>query len=172
MRVLVAVDGSACSRRAVKYVGEVLRTRPDAEVMVFHVLVSVPPILREHGGSENPIMEKRLGTKLEKEQRTWYKQEQDAERKILKKAKAILEDAGLDGARIQMEFGYEDNIARNILEKARSSGYNTIVVGRHGRSGIKRFSWGVSRSVCFAPGTVSQSGWLNRETFGFSSVAE
>lgn len=142
MRVLVAVDGSACSTRAVKYVGEVLRTRPDAEVMVFHVLASVPPMLREHGGSENPMMEARLGRKLEKEQRAWYKQEQDVERKILKKAKAILENAGLDGARIQTQFGYEDNIARNILEKARSNRYNTIVVGRHGRSGIKRFSWG------------------------------
>jgi nucleotide-binding universal stress UspA family protein len=142
MRVLVAVDGSACSTRAVKYVDEVLRTRPDAEVTLFHVLDSLPPMLREHGGSEDPMIETRLGAKLRKEQRAWYKQERDVERRILKKAKTILEGAGWDGARIQTQFGYDDNIARNILEKARSSGYKTIVVGRHGRSGIKRFSWG------------------------------
>lgn len=142
MRVLVAVDGSACSTRAVKYAGEVLRTRPDVEVMVFHVLDSIPPMLREHGGSENPTMETRLRMKLRKAQQAWYKQERAIERRILKKAQTILEDAGLDGARIQTQFGYEQNVARNILEKARSSGYHTIVVGRHGRSGIRRLSWG------------------------------
>lgn len=140
MRVLVAIDGSECSTRAVKYAAEMLRARPDAEVMVFHVLAPLPPQLLEHGGSEDPKKETRLETKLQKDQRDWYKREQDAEQEILQTAKTVLVQAGLDGAQIQVKLGYEDNIARNIIETARSDRYTTIVVGRHGHSGIKRFS--------------------------------
>ncbi|MEO8327170.1 MAG: universal stress protein [Nitrospirota bacterium] len=142
MKILCAVDGSKYSTRAVKYVAGVLRARADVEVMVFHVLAPMPPMLREHGGSEDPMMETKLGAKLRKEQQAWYKLEREAERGILQKAKTVLEDAGLDGANIKLKFGYENNIARNILEVARSGRYATIVVGRHGRSGIKRFTWG------------------------------
>jgi nucleotide-binding universal stress UspA family protein len=142
MRILVAIDGSACSTRAVKYVAEMLRARPDAEVMVFHVLAPLPPKLREHGGSEDPMKEARLGAKLRKAQQAWYKLERKAEQGILQKAKRVLKHAGLHGAQVQVRLGNEDNIARNIIETARSDGYTTIVVGRRGRSGIKRFSSG------------------------------
>jgi nucleotide-binding universal stress UspA family protein len=140
MRILVAIDGSECSTRAVKYVAEMLRARADAEVMVFHVLSPLPPQLLEHGGSENPKKETRLEAKLQKDQQDWYTRERETEQGILQQAKTILVQAGLDGAHVQMKLGYEDNIARNIIETARSDRYTTIVVGRHGHSGINRFS--------------------------------
>jgi nucleotide-binding universal stress UspA family protein len=140
MRILVAVDGSECSDRAVKYVAEMLRARPDAEVLVFHVLAPLPPQLLEHGGSENPKKETRLEAKLQKDQQDWYKREREAEQGILQQARTVLLQAGLDEARVLVKLGYEDHIARNIIETARSERYTTIVVGRHGHSGLKRFS--------------------------------
>ena len=55
MRILVAVDGSKDSTRAGKSVGQLLRSTPDVTVTLFHVLTPLPPMLREHGGSEDPI---------------------------------------------------------------------------------------------------------------------
>jgi len=46
---------------------------------------------------------------------------------------------------VALKFGHEDDIARNILEEARSGHHETIVVGRHGTSRIKRiFGGGVT----------------------------
>ena len=46
---------------------------------------------------------------------------------------------------VAVKYGHEDDIARNILEEARSGHHETIVVGRHGMSRIKRiFGGGVT----------------------------
>ena len=42
-------------------------------------------------------------------------------------------------SRVTLTFGHEDNVARNILEVARSGHHETIVLGRRGMSRIKRF---------------------------------
>jgi nucleotide-binding universal stress UspA family protein len=142
MRILLAIDGSECSSHAVNYAAEMLRGRPDAEVMLFHVLAPLPPGLREHGGSENPKKEKKLEAKLQQAQRDWYALQRKAEQGILQKARMILVQAGLKETQVQVKLGYEDNIARNILETARAERYDTIVVGRHARTGIKQFTLG------------------------------
>ena len=61
MRILVAVDESENSHRAVQYVGALLRRTPDVAVTLFHVLKPMPRELLEHGGSENPAAEAKLG---------------------------------------------------------------------------------------------------------------
>jgi nucleotide-binding universal stress UspA family protein len=50
--------------------------------------------------------------------------------------------------RVEVKYGYEDDIARNILEEARSGHHDTIVVGRQGTSRIKRiFGGGVTDHI-------------------------
>ncbi|WHZ14682.1 MAG: hypothetical protein OJF52_001522 [Nitrospira sp.] len=70
MKILVAVDDSKDSTRAVKYVGRLLRTVSRASVTLFHVLNPLLPILREHGGSEDPVREEALGKQLRKDRKT------------------------------------------------------------------------------------------------------
>jgi hypothetical protein len=67
VRILVAVDGSKDSTRAVKYVGQLLHTISGVTVTLFHVLNPLAPILREHGGSEDPVREEQLGKQLRKD---------------------------------------------------------------------------------------------------------
>jgi len=56
-----------------------------------------------------------------------------------------LEQSGFDMSYVEVKYGHEDDIARNILEEARSGHHETIVVGRHGMSRIKRiFGGGVT----------------------------
>ena len=142
MRILVAVDESNNSSRAVKYVGSLLHNTPDIAVTLFHVSKPMPRELLEHGGSENPNAEAQLSQRLRKEQEAWVRKERDSESPVLSKASEMLTQCGVDRSRVELKTGHEDDIARNILEEARSGGHETIVVGRHGMSGIKRFFGG------------------------------
>ena len=142
MRILVAVDGSKDSTRAVKYVGRLLRTTSGVNVTLFHVLNPLPPVLREHGGSEDPVREEALGRQLRKDRKTWYRKEQKLESNILSKARQTLERTGFRASRIRLKFGYEEDVAGTILEEARKGHYQAIVVGRHGVSGLKKLFFG------------------------------
>ncbi len=145
MKILVAVDESENSHRAVQYAGILLRETPDVMITLFHVLKPMPRELLEHGGSENPAAEARLGAKLRMDQESWLRSERESECSVLRKAWDVLTGCGFDGNRVTMTFGHEDDIAGNILEEGRRGRYETIVVGRHGTSRIKRiFGGGVT----------------------------
>lgn len=145
MHILLAVDESENSHRVVQYVGSLLRRTPDVVVTLFHVLKPMPRELLEHGGSENPAAEAQLGVQLRGEQESWIRKERESECHVLKKACETLIQSGFDTGRVALKFGHEDDIAGNILEEARSGRHETIVVGRHGTSRIKRiFGGGVT----------------------------
>ena len=156
MRFLLAVDESENSHRAVKYVGSLLRGTPDAAVTLFHVLKPIPRELLEHGGSENPTAETQLGQQLRHEQETWIRKEEESESHVLKKACETLTQSGFDRSQVALKIGHEDDVARNILEEARTGRHETIVVGRHGMSRVKRL---------FGGGVTDQ---LLREAKGFA----
>lgn len=149
IRVLVAVDGSKDSTRAVKYVGRLLRSTPGVNVTLFHVLNPLPPVLREHGGSEDPVREEALGRQLRKDRKIWYRKEQKLESNILSKTHRTLEGTGFPASQIRLKFGYEEaNVVETILEEARKGRYQAIVVGRHGLSGLKKlFFGGITRRL-------------------------
>ncbi len=145
MRILLAVDESENARRAVRYVGTLLRRTPDVTVTLFHVLKPMPRVLLEHGGSENPVVEERLSAGLRHDQEAWIRKEREAECVVLKNACEILTQSGFDTSRVALKFGHDDGVAANILEEARSGRHETIAVGRSGTSGIKRiFGGGVT----------------------------
>lgn len=145
MRILLAVDESENSHRVVQYVGSLLRRTPDVAVTLFHVLKPMPRELLEHGGSENPAAEAQLRVQLRDEQRAWIRKERESECHVLKKACETLAQSGFDRSHVALRYGHEDDIARSILEEARIGHHETIVVGRHGTSRIKRiFGGGVT----------------------------
>ena len=137
-RILVAVDGSGQSERAVEYVGALFRDTPGVQVMLFHVLKPIPRELLEHGGSENPQAEDTLSRKLRTEQEEWIQRESAREYPILAQALDVLGKAGFPLDRATTGFGHEEDVVRNILEEARAGHYGTVVVGRHRNQGTKR----------------------------------
>jgi nucleotide-binding universal stress UspA family protein len=54
----------------------------------------------------------------------------------------MLAQSGFDMSHVEVKYGHEDDIARNILEEARNGRYDTIVVGRQGTSRIKQIFGG------------------------------
>lgn len=142
MRILLAIDDSPSSERALKYVGSLLRETRFVEITLFHVLKPMPRVLLEHGGSEDPEIEGELGQQLQADQEDWVREEGAVEYPVLVKALETLAKTGFPIDRVTMKFGHDDNIVKNILDEARIGGYGTIVVSRHGTSGIKRFFGG------------------------------
>lgn len=148
MKFLLAVDESKNGERMAEYVGTLFRRTPDVTLTLFHVLKPMPRKLLEHGGSEDPNVEGRLQTQLRQEQTEWSRAQREAECPYLHKAREVLIKAGLSPQGIEMKFGYEEDIARNILEEARTGGHETIVLGRYGPSGMKRiFGGGITEHV-------------------------
>ena len=148
MRLLVAIDESENAQRAVQYVGKVLKFASHVTVTLFHVLRPMPRALLEHGGSENPAIEKQLSAQLHEEQDEWLKKERDTKSPMLKKAREALIASGIDESHIVMKFGHDGDVASTILEEAIAGHHDTIVVGRTGTSRITRlFGGGVTDRI-------------------------
>lgn len=141
-RILIAVDDSEHSARALRYVGTLLRDARDVQVTLFHVLKPMPRELLEHGGSEDPMEEIRLSEELRENQANWVRTETVTEYPILVTALELFGKTGFPLDRVTLKFGHEDNIAHIILDEARTGGYGTIVISRQGSNGMKRFFGG------------------------------
>src|SRR5215475_3916400 len=84
-KILIVVEESDQSIHTARYVGSLLRDTKDVGVTLFHVLKPMPRELMEHGGSEDPEMEDRLGVQLRKDQEDWVRTESAIEYPILLK---------------------------------------------------------------------------------------
>ncbi|HSN03756.1 MAG TPA: universal stress protein [Nitrospira sp.] len=141
-RILIAVDDSEGSARALGYVGSLLRDARDVQVTLFHVLKPMPRELLEHGGSEDPAEERRLAEALRRDQENWVRAETAIESPILVNALDLFGKTGFPLERVALKSGCEDSVAHTILDEARSGGYDTIVVSRHDSNGLNRLMHG------------------------------
>lgn len=128
-KVLIAVDASENSERAVAYVGRMLGCM-DGNFHVELLCVVRPP--------------DRDMFKDEESWRSSCSMKEEQKRGFMKKAKAMLLDAGLPGDAVseKMYCGLGTSIARHILDEQKSGGFGTIVVGRRGVSKAEEFLFG------------------------------
>jgi len=132
-RLLVVVDDSAASRRAVKYVAKFVRKRRGFRICLVHVLPPLPPELLEHGGSEDPAKEARLEVDLKAEQHRWVSAAKNTSQKSVDEARATLRKAGISAGTVQALFcepGEGSDTADAILDMARGCHCRTVIVGR------------------------------------------
>jgi nucleotide-binding universal stress UspA family protein len=148
MKLLVAIDESEHATRMMEYLGHLLGQSDNIRVTLFHVLKPMPRKLLEHGGSEDPDSEAQRQAELRDEQRTWLRTQREAECQYLLRAREVLVKTGMAADKVELKFGYEDDIARNILEEARTGGYGTVVLGHSPHSGMKHlFGGGVAERL-------------------------
>ena len=132
-RLLVIVDESPASERAVKYVGKFAGGRKGFHICLVHVLPPFPPRLLEHGGAEDPAKEARLEADLKSAQRRWTSDAKKKLQKVLDKSRAVLQKAGVPARAMQTLFCEPEEgpyAARSILNMARECRSRTVVVGR------------------------------------------
>ena len=141
-RMLVAIDDSDASMRAVRYVANVIGGQHGFHLHLFHVLHPLSPELLEFIGSEKIEEEEQMEATLRDAQTQWITKEKKAEQSVFKKAKVILREAGVPGRAVKTGYCTSTNrqeVAADILEAARAERCSTIVVGRESFSGLKRF---------------------------------
>lgn len=116
MKILIAVDGSACARRAQEYVTAYPALfNPEHEYMVLHVVPEVPP----HAAA---VVGKEIVT-------DYYRDEAE---KVLNPVRHFFEEKGYK-LKTQYKHGHS---AEGIAETATKGGYDLIVMGSHGHSAL------------------------------------
>ena len=129
--VLLAVDNSENSMRAVDHVGFLL-SGTDVNVTVFHSKRD----LRRYVPAE--VLEEFPGV-----QKFWQKKAGDMVAPYMKKARSKLLQAGLAENQISMKLvDGSRSAARDILNEAEENAIGTVILGRKGYSNVEDYSMG------------------------------
>ena len=140
-KILVAIDDSENAVRAVEFIANSFTT--DNKITLFNVIPDTAALCEMNSPELTPYFKSQQSSfcLLEEKKKELVNQ-------AVQKAKNILMDAGFDENNITVKSGFKKSgVARDIVKEA-ESGYNVIVLGRRGLSGIKDFILGsVSQKV-------------------------
>jgi nucleotide-binding universal stress UspA family protein len=128
-RILIAVDDSRASTKAVQYCARILRRTANCDVRLFHIVEPIGPLwICMHGTlstkSSAPAGDARAHLIGEAKKRS---------RPVLGKMLRALTTAGLKQHRIESTWfvsAREDTLVFELLKLAREEQYGTVVVGR------------------------------------------
>jgi nucleotide-binding universal stress UspA family protein len=136
-KILLAVDGSEQSGKAVEYVGDTLCSCRDIEITIFHAL-ETPFLAMADAGHV-------LETRVDFAQLAAENLER-AEKEILQRAEQLLKErngsTGRAKIRTKLDSGSSRDVARAIIREVEAGGYDTVVLGRRGMSVVKEFMFG------------------------------
>lgn len=131
-KILVTIDGAENSIKLVRYVAGMIQGWSDVEVYLLHLITPIPPVLREHGGSEDPNKEEQLGKQLRAAQAQWIEEKRKEASPLLERAKSIILESGVSPQSMKIESRAcmeEATIDQCILDTAHDWDTGTIVVG-------------------------------------------
>ena len=140
-RLVVVIDESKASKRAVSYVGQIVGRRRGFKVCLAHTLPELPASLIEYGSARNPEDEKKLEAELHAEQKHWVVAAREKAQPALNRARAVLRKPGMADGSVEEGFCYPgEGRARGdeILELARERKCHTVVVGSESLSWLKQ----------------------------------
>ena len=138
--MLIAVDDSEASYRAVTYVGSIVGGREDCHVCLLHALPPLPRELLEFGGSSNPEHEAQEEARIKAEQARWIEAVTQATEPIFTRAKRILQEAHVSTHAVETQIVDTVNtqdLIQDILDTAQKGNFGTVVVGRESLHGFK-----------------------------------
>lgn len=141
-KILVVVDKSLASMRAVAYVARILGGRRGFQICLAHTLPSPPAGMMEFGGTENHGKEDWLEARLRAGRHLWASAAKRKAAVSLEHAYAELRRAGFTRGEIEVQFCFpsdKKNAPKEILTLARDLGCHTIVVGRRSLSWLREF---------------------------------
>ena len=127
-KILVAVDGSETSERAVRYVSNIAPLIAEVQICLLHVYPEPPPDYYVNGG--------RLDA---------YRRRRDKVAKmILKEAAIVLEQAGVAPEHVTTRYCMAEGrtISQVVLEVQAEGEFGTVVAGKRGVSKAEEFLFG------------------------------
>ena len=138
-KMLVAIDGSQCSMRAVDYAGRQFSGNRDLRVTLLHVLPYPPAPFWDDGHILSEQEKAARNSVIEK----WLVNQRAKLEPLFKEAVELLIGQGIGPEQIEKKsISDSTDVAESILEEARDGGYQTLILGRCGLSASKRFLMG------------------------------
>ena len=138
-RVLIAVDESDASHRAVRYVAELLGGTTGRHVGLIHL--ELPPRMLEWGGSEDPDTERAVSAERAQAYEKMERRVIEQGKAFLKHFRGIFADRGVDVTDLVVQFEEPmtaKSITEDLVKTARQRDYGTVVVGRQAFADYKR----------------------------------
>jgi nucleotide-binding universal stress UspA family protein len=130
-KLLIAIDDSPSSMKAVEYVARQFAGSQDLQVGLVHVLPNLPAIFWDEGHILSEDEKRDRKTVVDK----WLGERKTRMEPVYRKAIEVLTGTGIKDRQIQTKSVSDStDIAESILEEARDNGYETIVMGRCERS--------------------------------------
>ncbi len=131
-RMLIAIDGSDGSLRAIDYVGQQFSGVGDLKITLFHVLSGVPPELWDDGHILSDEERRARRAVLDK----WLSNQKLKLDAVFNPALETLTRRGIKPEQIETKSVSESvkNVAECILAEAKTGRYQTLVMGRCGAS--------------------------------------
>jgi nucleotide-binding universal stress UspA family protein len=130
-KIIIAMDGSTGSMKAVRCAGALLDPA-ECEILLCHVI--------------RPLGAQQMGAKelfLPKHEAEWISANQRKIVPVMNEAKRRLKEEGFSEEQISSEIlTYQQSRAAAIIKKATKGGYDTIVLGRRGRTAVGEFMMG------------------------------
>ncbi len=152
-KILIAIDDSQDSLKAVEYVAKMFPGAGDLEVGLVHVLPNLPAIFWDEGHILSDEEKKDRKKVVDK----WLADRRARMEPVFKKATAALSGAGVKPQQITTtSLSDSTDVADSILEAAKDGGYQTIVLGRRGVTSGKHLLLGsvTSRIITHGSGVA------------------
>lgn len=151
MKVLIAIDDSEGSRKAVAFAGKLLAHRTDqgADVTLFHVVESLPEFILSRSGAGEDAAFRQVAEE-------WAQTNKGLGEKLLADQALTLAAAGIPPARINTKLCQREArpearrvvAALAIIEEMKQGGYDLVMIGRRGDSrSIESFLGGIAEKV-------------------------
>ncbi len=139
--VLIAVDGSRNSLRAVEYAGRVFAPNSEARLVLFQILPAISRMNLDK--KEIKAIDARKEERADLAGLYWRLEDEEEMTQFFAKARELLVQAGVRAEHIKSKFSVKKGeIADAILEEVDLGNYETLIVGRRGISRVKEFFLG------------------------------
>ncbi|MGD8370897.1 MAG: universal stress protein [Syntrophobacterales bacterium] len=134
--VLIAVDGSRNSLRAVEYAGRVFAPNPEARLVLFHILPAISRMNLDK--EEQKAIDARRAERPDLAGVYWRLEDEEKIGKFFAQATEVLLQTGVQPEQIRSKFSVKKGeIADAILEEVELGHFGTLVLGRRGLSRVR-----------------------------------
>ncbi len=145
--VLIAVDGSQNSLRAVEYAGRVFAPHPEARLVLFHILPAISRMNLDK--REIKAIDARKAERPDLAGLYWRLEKEEEMSRFFSQCTEVLVQTGVKPEQIKSKFSVKKGeIADAVLEEVELGHYGTLILGRRGLSRVREFFLGsVSTNV-------------------------
>jgi nucleotide-binding universal stress UspA family protein len=134
-KLLIAVDGSECALKAADYVGKTFSGINDLQITLLHVLPYPPAPLWDEGHIPSDEEKREREEKIQ----NWLLSQHAETEEAFSRAADLMISQNISPLQIEKKSISDSiDVAESIIEETQSGGYQTLVIGKCGRSSLKK----------------------------------